>query len=155
MFVGNHETDFNLNKDEVEEVRFISMEDLDKEISEHPRKKAQNGSKSSSKNIKHHFNDEKKYCFFSAFLTGSLFLPKRQVYLTLRITLSMFLKAGNPQTTVRSSIFSPTSQMIGAITISEYHDLPLPKEEVKKFILALYQSHDEEKKVKKKRARKG
>ncbi|RQO34476.1 isopentenyl-diphosphate delta-isomerase [Chryseobacterium sp. KBW03] len=36
VFVGNHEADFNLNKDEVEEVRFISIEDLDKEISEHP-----------------------------------------------------------------------------------------------------------------------
>ncbi|WP_143884620.1 hypothetical protein [Chryseobacterium binzhouense] len=41
----------------------------------------------------------------------------------------------------------PTSQ-IGAITISEYHDLDLPKTEVKKFILALYQSEDDEKKVK-------
>lgn len=41
----------------------------------------------------------------------------------------------------------PTSQ-IGAITISEYHDLDLPKTEMKKFILALYQSEDDEKKVK-------
>lgn len=41
----------------------------------------------------------------------------------------------------------PTSQ-IGAITISEYHDLDLPKTEVKKFILALYQSEDDEEKVK-------
>lgn len=41
----------------------------------------------------------------------------------------------------------PTSQ-IGAITISEYHDLDLPKTEVKKFILALYQSGDDERTVK-------
>lgn len=34
VFVGNHESDFNLNKEEVEEVRFISMEDLDQEITE-------------------------------------------------------------------------------------------------------------------------
>jgi hypothetical protein len=34
---------------------------------------------------------------------------------------------------------------IGAITISEYHGLNLPKEETKKFILALYQSSDDEK----------
>lgn len=36
VFTGNHESGFNLNKDEVEEVRFISLEDLDKEISENP-----------------------------------------------------------------------------------------------------------------------
>jgi isopentenyl-diphosphate delta-isomerase len=36
VFTGNHEADFNLNKEEVEEVRFISPEDLDKEISENP-----------------------------------------------------------------------------------------------------------------------
>lgn len=41
----------------------------------------------------------------------------------------------------------PTNQ-IGAITISEYHDLELPKTEVKKFILAMYNSADDEKKVK-------
>ncbi len=44
---------------------------------------------------------------------------------------------------------------IGAITISEYHDLDLPKEEVKKFILALYKSPDEESKIKSKNGRKG
>lgn len=36
VFIGNHESDFNLNKDEVEEVRFIAPEDLDKEIAETP-----------------------------------------------------------------------------------------------------------------------
>ncbi|WP_213278649.1 isopentenyl-diphosphate Delta-isomerase [Chryseobacterium indologenes] len=36
VFVGNYEADFNLNKEEVEDVRFISPENLDKEISEHP-----------------------------------------------------------------------------------------------------------------------
>lgn len=41
----------------------------------------------------------------------------------------------------------PTNQ-IGAITISEYHDLELPKAEIKKFILAMYNSQDDEKKVK-------
>lgn len=44
---------------------------------------------------------------------------------------------------------------VGAITISEYHDLHLPKEETKKFILALYKSSDEESKVKSKNGRKG
>ncbi|WP_449398739.1 isopentenyl-diphosphate Delta-isomerase [Chryseobacterium wanjuense] len=36
VFVGVFEDDFNLNKDEVEEVRYISMEDLNKEMIEHP-----------------------------------------------------------------------------------------------------------------------
>ncbi|WP_300687035.1 isopentenyl-diphosphate Delta-isomerase [Chryseobacterium sp.] len=36
VFVGNHESDFDLNREEVEEVRFISFENLDKEIKEHP-----------------------------------------------------------------------------------------------------------------------
>lgn len=44
---------------------------------------------------------------------------------------------------------------IGAITISEYHDLNLPKTETKKFILALYKSSDDEKKVKSKSGKKG
>lgn len=48
----------------------------------------------------------------------------------------------------------PTNQ-IGAITISEYDDLNLPKEEIKKFILALYKSSDEEKKIKTGSGKKG
>jgi len=47
----------------------------------------------------------------------------------------------------------PTNE-IGAITISEYHNLDLPKAEVKKFILALYNSPDDEKKSKKYRQQK-
>lgn len=48
----------------------------------------------------------------------------------------------------------PTNE-IGAITISEYHDLNLPKEETKKFILALYKSTDEESKIKTNKGKKG
>lgn len=48
----------------------------------------------------------------------------------------------------------PTNE-IGAITISEYHDLDIPKEEIKKFILALYQSNDDESKVKISKGKKG
>jgi hypothetical protein len=44
---------------------------------------------------------------------------------------------------------------IGAITISEYHGLNLPKEETKKFILALYRSSDDEKNVKSRNGKKG
>ncbi|WP_185113781.1 hypothetical protein [Chryseobacterium sp. Leaf405] len=47
------------------------------------------------------------------------------------------------------------SNEIGAITISEYHDLDLPKAETKKFILSLYQSADDEKLVKSKSGKKG
>jgi isopentenyl-diphosphate delta-isomerase len=36
VFTGTYHSKFNLNKDEVEEVRYISLENLDKEISEHP-----------------------------------------------------------------------------------------------------------------------
>ena len=48
----------------------------------------------------------------------------------------------------------PTNQ-IGAITISEYDDLDLPKEEIKKFILALYKSSDETEKIKTGKSKKG
>ncbi|WP_312903027.1 hypothetical protein [Chryseobacterium taichungense] len=51
------------------------------------------------------------------------------------------------------NIFPPNQ--IGAITISEYHGLNLPKAETKKFILALYKSADEEKKVTSKSGKKG
>ncbi|GAB0157172.1 hypothetical protein CHRYSEOSP005_24420 [Chryseobacterium sp. Alg-005] len=44
---------------------------------------------------------------------------------------------------------------IGAITISEYHDLALPESETKKFILALYRSTDEESKIKSRSGKKG
>lgn len=36
VFIGNYNAEFNLNKDEVEEVRFVSLKDLDKEMSENP-----------------------------------------------------------------------------------------------------------------------
>ncbi|MDH6253215.1 isopentenyl-diphosphate delta-isomerase [Chryseobacterium sp. H1D6B] len=36
VFTGIYENSFNLNTDEVEEVRYISIEDLNKEIAEHP-----------------------------------------------------------------------------------------------------------------------
>lgn len=36
VFIGNHEDKFQLNKDEVEEVRYISMADLDTEIMNSP-----------------------------------------------------------------------------------------------------------------------
>ncbi|MBW8523034.1 hypothetical protein K0U91_00070 [Chryseobacterium chendengshani] len=48
----------------------------------------------------------------------------------------------------------PTNQ-IGAITISEYHDLELPKTETKKFILALYNSAEDEKNIKSGSGKKG
>ncbi len=47
------------------------------------------------------------------------------------------------------------SNEVGAITISEYHDLNLPKTETKKFILALYKSQDDESKVRSRNGKKG
>jgi len=38
VFTGSYNSDFNFNKDEVEEVRYISMNDLDKEITKNPEK---------------------------------------------------------------------------------------------------------------------
>lgn len=36
VFIGNYEGEFNLNKDEVDEVRYVSMEELDQELSQNP-----------------------------------------------------------------------------------------------------------------------
>lgn len=36
VFIGNYNSEFNLNKKEVEDVRYISLQDLDKEISANP-----------------------------------------------------------------------------------------------------------------------
>lgn len=36
VFVGNYEGDFNLDENEVSEVRYISLENLDKELNENP-----------------------------------------------------------------------------------------------------------------------
>lgn len=36
VFVGNYDGEFHLNQEEVSEVRYISMEDLDTEIKNHP-----------------------------------------------------------------------------------------------------------------------
>lgn len=96
----------------------------------------------------------KKILFFSAMLTGSLFFAqKAKVYESPNYSINVpdGWKSTNDSEIV--NIF-PTSQ-IGAITISEYHDLALPKEEVKKFILALYKSQDQEDKVKGKKSQKG
>lgn len=60
------------------------------------------------------------------------------------ITMPNTWKATNDEGIV--NIF-PSNQ-IGAVTISEYHDLELPKTETKKFILALYNSADDEKNIK-------
>ncbi|WP_292008284.1 isopentenyl-diphosphate Delta-isomerase [Chryseobacterium sp.] len=55
VFTGFFEGDFHLNKDEVEEVRYISMKDLDKEISEHPENFTE-WFKIILEEYKHHFN---------------------------------------------------------------------------------------------------
>lgn len=85
-----------------------------------------------------------------------MYLPKKndtQVFDSenYAITIPNTWKATNDEGIV--NIF-PSNQ-IGAITISEYHNLELPKTETKKFILALYKSEDDEKKVKNKSSKKG
>ncbi|QXU49453.1 hypothetical protein KYG33_22335 [Chryseobacterium sp. D764] len=96
----------------------------------------------------------KKILLFSAIVTGSLFFAqKAKVYENSNYSINVpdGWKSTNDSEII--NIF-PTSQ-IGAITISEYHDLALSKEEVKKFILALYPSQDQVNKVKDKRSQKG
>lgn len=98
-----------------------------------------------------------KKILFAAFIFATSFLFSQQLGTELydsenySIIMPDTWKATNDDGIV--NIF-PTNQ-IGAITISEYHDLELPKSEVKKFILALYNSSDEEKKVKNTGSKKG
>ncbi len=105
------------------------------------------------KNTNTIFNDEKIF-LVTAFLTGCLFFAqKAQVYDSpnYSINIPQGWRSTNDSDIV--NIF-PTNE-IGAITISEYHDLALPKEEMKKFILALYKSEEPENKVKENRSKKG
>lgn len=91
----------------------------------------------------------KKTAFLFAILFSlSLFAQKSDTEVfeseNYQITMPNTWKVTNDEGIV--NIF-PNNQ-IGAITISEYHDLELPKGETKKFILALYNSSDDEKKIK-------
>jgi len=96
----------------------------------------------------------KKILFVTAFLSGSLFFAqKAKVYENpgYSINVPEGWKSTNDNDIV--NIF-PANE-IGAITISEYHDLNLPKADMKKFILALYKSNDPEDKIKENKGRKG
>jgi len=96
----------------------------------------------------------KKVLFFSALITGSLFFAqKAKVYENPNYSINVpeGWKSTNDSEIV--NIF-PTSE-IGAITISEYHGLELPKEQMKKFVLDLNKSTDPENKVKESRSKKG
>ncbi|CAD7796475.1 hypothetical protein CHRY9390_00007 [Chryseobacterium aquaeductus] len=98
----------------------------------------------------------KKTVFLFAFIFSlSLFAQKSDTEVfdseNYSITMPNTWKVTNDEGIV--NIF-PTNQ-IGAITISEYHDFELPKTETKKFILALYNSSDDEKKIKSGGAKKG
>lgn len=96
----------------------------------------------------------KKAILIATFLLGFFsFAQKQQVYENSNYSISYpdSWKVMNESDIV--NIF-PTNE-IGAITISEYHDLELPKTETKKFILALYQSSDDENKIKNKKGKKG
>ncbi|WP_223558765.1 hypothetical protein [Chryseobacterium lathyri] len=96
----------------------------------------------------------KKIALVSAFLSASLFFAqKAKVYDSPGYTINVpeGWKSINDNDIV--NIF-PDNE-IGAITISEYHDLNLPKAEMKKFILALYKSEDSESKIKESKGRKG
>lgn len=55
VFTGTFEEKFHLNKDEVEEVRYITIEDLDREMSENPENFTE-WFKIILEEYKHHFN---------------------------------------------------------------------------------------------------
>lgn len=96
----------------------------------------------------------KKAALVFAFVLGNLvFAQKEQRYdsSNYSITIPEGWKSTNDSDII--NIF-PTNE-IGAVTISEYHDLELPKGEMKKFILALYQSKEQENKVKENKGKKG
>ena len=98
----------------------------------------------------------KKFLLIISLVTGSLLFAQSvptKVYENdnYSITLPEGWKVTNDSDII--NIF-PGNE-IGAITISEYHDLNLPKTETKKFILALYKSSDDEKKIKSKSGKKG
>lgn len=98
----------------------------------------------------------KKFLLIISLVTGSLLFAQSvptKVYENdnYSITLPEGWKVTNDSDII--NIF-PGNE-IGAITISEYHDLNLPKKETKKFILALYKSSDDEKKIKSKSGKKG
>ncbi|OVE55644.1 hypothetical protein [Chryseobacterium mucoviscidosis] len=98
----------------------------------------------------------KKFLLIISLVTGSLLFAQSvstKVYENdnYSITLPEGWKVTNDNDII--NIF-PGNE-IGAITISEYHDLNLPKTETKKFILALYKSSDDEKKIKSKSGKKG
>lgn len=98
----------------------------------------------------------KKFVLIISLVTGSLLFAQSvptKVYENdnYSITLPEGWKVTNDSDII--NIF-PGNE-IGAITISEYHDLNLPKTETKKFILALYKSSDDEKKIKSKSGKKG
>lgn len=57
VFTGTYDADFHLNKDEVEEVRYISMEDLNREMSENPEHFTE-WFKIILEEYKHHFNTD-------------------------------------------------------------------------------------------------
>lgn len=96
----------------------------------------------------------KKNLLVAAFLLGSLFFAqKAKVYDTPSYSINVPEGWRSTNDSEIVNIF-PANE-IGAITISEYHDLNLPKSEMKKFILALYKSEEPESKIKENRGRKG
>jgi len=96
----------------------------------------------------------KKALLAFTFLSGSLlFAQKSKVYDSPNYSINVpdGWKSTNDSDII--NIF-PTNE-IGAVTISEYHDLEIPKAEMKKFILALYKSNEEENKIKENKGKKG
>ncbi|HCR76404.1 MAG TPA: hypothetical protein DIW37_08400 [Chryseobacterium sp.] len=98
----------------------------------------------------------KKFLLIISLVTGSLlFAQSVSTKVYENDNYSITLPEGWKVTNDNGIINIFPGNEIGAITISEYHDLNLPKTETKKFILALYKSSDDEKKIKSKSGKKG
>ncbi len=96
----------------------------------------------------------KKILLISAFLSASMFFAqKAKIYEAPGYSINV--PEGWRSTDDSGIVNVFPANEIGAITISEYHDLDLPKAEMKKFILALYKSQDPENKIKENKAKKG
>lgn len=96
----------------------------------------------------------KKILLVSAFLSASLFFAqKAKVYDSPGYSIRV--PEGWRSTNDNEIVNIFPGNEIGAITISEYHGLELPKTDMKKFILALYQSQEPENKIKESKGKKG
>lgn len=98
----------------------------------------------------------KKFSLFLALLISNAFYSqnfKKEVYDHGNYTIN--IPDTWKQTEDAGIVNIYPSNEIGAITISEYHDLKIEKDNIKKFVLSLHHSQEDESKVKSSSSKKG